>query len=402
MFITALNNSGAAVWQAGATNSNTSALPTGLTNGTNAIAITAVANAKYNAITTTGTAAVIRTAINTNANWSGGASVQTYSGAFTVTGCGGVTCEAVATFTEPDCTICTNPPTVAPEGPYTTCIGDAVLLGDASFGGSATAAQWSITAAAGGAAIGNGTLSNTAMTATPAAVTFTGTVAGTYTLTLTSNNPLGAPCVATNATTIVTVIADQVGTLSYPKATYCANETDPTPTVTGGSADDEFTATTGLVIDAGTGVVDLSASTPGTYTITYRTSLSAACPGFATFVITINAAPTAGISITETSGIANDGTVCADSPITLTATGGTSYNWTLPDATTSTTNPQSIASAAAANAGTYTVTVTNASGCTATTTTAVVNVFPTCWYLYHRNIRVLLTTELFVLVVLLH
>lgn len=98
----------------------------------------------------------------------------------------------------------------------------------------------SITAAAGGAAIGNGTLSNTAMTATPAAVTFTCTVAGTYTLTLTSNNPLGGPRVATNATTIVTVIADQVGTLSYPKATYCANGTDPTPTVTGGSADDEF------------------------------------------------------------------------------------------------------------------------------------------------------------------
>ncbi|MBK9459731.1 MAG: hypothetical protein IPN94_09925 [Sphingobacteriales bacterium] len=68
--------------------------------------------------------------------------------------------------------------------------------------------------------------------------------------------------------------------------------------------------------------------------------------------------PTAGISITETSGTANDGTVCAGSPITLTATGGTSYNWTLPNATTSTTNPQSIASAATANAGTYTVAAT--------------------------------------------
>lgn len=67
-----------------------------------------------------------------------------------------------------------------------------------------------------------------------------------------------------------------------------------------------FMVTTGLVIDAGTGVVDLSANTC-TYTITYRTSLSGACLGLATFVITINAAPTAGISITETLGIANDG-----------------------------------------------------------------------------------------------
>jgi hypothetical protein len=291
---------------------------------------------------------------------------------------GGPTCEAVVTFTEPDCTICTNPPTVAPEGPYTTCVGDAILLGDAAFGGSATMAQWSITAAAGGATIADGTLSNTAMTATPSAVTFTGAVAGTYTLTLTSDNPLGAPCTAASITTTVNVIADQVGTLSYPKATYCANEADPTPTVTGGSTDDEFTSTTGLVIDASTGVVDLSASTPGTYIITYRTSLSAACPGFATFSITINAAPTAGITVAETSGTADDGTVCAGSAITLTATGGTTYNWTLPNTSTSTTNPQSIASAVAADAGTYTVTVTNAAGCANTaTTTVVVNALPT-------------------------
>ncbi len=87
--------------------------------------------------------------------------------------------------------------------------------------------------------------------------------------------------------------------------------------------------------------------------------------------VTVNALPIAGITITETSGTANDGTVCAGSAITLQATGGTAYNWTLPDNTTSTTNPQIISSAAAADAGTYTVSVTDINGCSATSSITI-------------------------------
>lgn len=47
LFITALNNDGAGVWQATASNANNSALPSGLSNGVNAIALTEQDNAVY-------------------------------------------------------------------------------------------------------------------------------------------------------------------------------------------------------------------------------------------------------------------------------------------------------------------------------------------------------------------
>src|SRR5215510_12196607 len=53
-FLYALNSEGAAVWQSNANNASTSALPSGLVNGTSAIALNEIDNAKYVG-TTTGT-----------------------------------------------------------------------------------------------------------------------------------------------------------------------------------------------------------------------------------------------------------------------------------------------------------------------------------------------------------
>ena len=47
-FLYAVNSEGAGVWQSDATNSNTSALPFGLTNGLTAVALDEIDNAKYN------------------------------------------------------------------------------------------------------------------------------------------------------------------------------------------------------------------------------------------------------------------------------------------------------------------------------------------------------------------
>jgi hypothetical protein len=52
--------------------------------------------------------------------------------------------------------------------------------------------------------------------------------------------------------------------------TYCQSYTDPSPVITG-TAGGTFSSSAGLVIDANTGVIDLSGSTLGTYTITYTT-----------------------------------------------------------------------------------------------------------------------------------
>ena len=68
-FIYAMNSEGSSgTWQSDATNTRTSALPTGLTNGTNAIAFPEVDNGYYSG-TTTGTAAELLAAISNTDNW---------------------------------------------------------------------------------------------------------------------------------------------------------------------------------------------------------------------------------------------------------------------------------------------------------------------------------------------
>lgn len=88
-FIFAINNEGAAVWQSNATNSSNSAVPTGLTNGTNAVALTEVDNAKYNG-DLSGSKSVVLSNICDETNWVGDDSTnQTFTGSFTTTFTGG-------------------------------------------------------------------------------------------------------------------------------------------------------------------------------------------------------------------------------------------------------------------------------------------------------------------------
>ena len=83
-FIFAFNSQGSAVWQTTANNASSSALPTGLTNGVNAIAITEIDNAMYDSSTLSGTRSAILTAICTNANWGGSNTVtQDFTDTFT-------------------------------------------------------------------------------------------------------------------------------------------------------------------------------------------------------------------------------------------------------------------------------------------------------------------------------
>ena len=69
-FIAAINNEGSG-WQADATNANTSALPTGLTDGMTAVALNEIDNAQYGCIPDAGTKAELLAAINNPANWLG-------------------------------------------------------------------------------------------------------------------------------------------------------------------------------------------------------------------------------------------------------------------------------------------------------------------------------------------
>ena len=61
---------------------------------------------------------------------------------------------------------------------------------------------------------------------------------------------------------------------SYSAASYTDADPDPTPTVTGTSGG-TFTSTAGIVINADTGEIDLSASTLNTYVVTYTVGAKA-------------------------------------------------------------------------------------------------------------------------------
>jgi hypothetical protein len=72
-FIFALNNEGSAVWQAGSPNKKKSALPTGLTNGTNAVALTEKDNYRFKTAVANrkGKISLILSSICNSANWNG-------------------------------------------------------------------------------------------------------------------------------------------------------------------------------------------------------------------------------------------------------------------------------------------------------------------------------------------
>lgn len=138
------------------------------------------------------------------------------------------------------------------------------------------------------------------------------TVAGTYTATLTVTNQWGS---TTSTPVTITVGTPDDATFSYSQATYCSNTTNPTPTVVDAGT---FTASpSGLSINATTGVVNLAASTPGTYTITNTTS--GACPDTKTTSITINAAANASFNYSSNTICVSD----ADQTPTAAVTGGT-------------------------------------------------------------------------------
>jgi gliding motility-associated-like protein len=139
------------------------------------------------------------------------------------------------------------------------------------------------------------------------------------------------------------------GNFTYPQTSYCMNLPNPTPTITG-VVGGTFSGTAGISLDPTTGIINLAASTPGTYVITYQTP-SVACPGSGTFTVTINAVPlvTAG----------PDQTVCVGTNVTVNGGGALSYAWTGGIV-------NGVAFTAPIGVNSYTVTGTAPGGCTAT------------------------------------
>jgi hypothetical protein len=118
-----------------------------------------------------------------------------------------------------------------------------------------------------------------------------------------------APCNGT-ATSQVTVSAQPTATVSVEHSATRVQQRLTTTGATGGT----FSATpAGLVIDATTGVIDLGASAPNTYDITYSFG-TAHVQELLHRKVTVSNNPTATVS---------GGTFCASGTTTLTTTGAT-------------------------------------------------------------------------------
>ncbi|CAM1372260.1 T9SS type A sorting domain-containing protein [Tenacibaculum xiamenense] len=177
---------------------------------------------------------------------------------------------------------------------------------------------------------------------------------GTYTVTYTT-----AGTCPNSATASVTINALDDASFNYSASAYCVDASDPSPTITGLTGG-SFSSTAGLSI-ASNGTIDVSASTPGTYTVTYTTA--GTCPNSATASVTINALDDASFNYGASAYCVD----ASDPSPTITGLTGGSF---------SSTPGLSIASngaidVSASTPGTYTVTYTTAGTCPNSATASV-------------------------------
>ncbi len=187
---------------------------------------------------------------------------------------------------------------------------DIVELDDASFNYSAAIyckddsnPSPTVTGLAGGVFS-----STTGLSIDPASgiIDIAASTAGSYTVTYTT----AGTCPNSSDIAVDIIPLDDAG-FSYDASEYCADASNPAPTITGLTGG-TFSAAAGLSIDENTGNIDLQESTPGNYTITYTTAGS--CSNSSTANVTINAFPE---------------TTVTDDSSTLTAIiiAGATYQW---------------------------------------------------------------------------
>ncbi len=196
-------------------------------------------------------------------------------------------------------------------------------------------------------------------TSAPAGLTIdptTGTVelststVGTYTVTYST---VGA-CPNTMDVSLTVNEMDDAS-FSYANNTFCVSDTDPTPTITGLAGGTFTSLPAGLSINATTGEIDLSASTPNSYTVTYTTN--GTCPNEEDFALVINPLDDASFSYSDPTYCVDD----TDPTPTITGLAGGSFTSSPAglslDATTGTID------LSASTSGTYTITYTTNGAC---------------------------------------
>ncbi|WP_396217240.1 T9SS type A sorting domain-containing protein [Flavobacterium sp.] len=135
-----------------------------------------------------------------------------------------------------------------------------------------------------------------------------------------------------------------------------------------------YSSTTGLTINATTGAITPSTSSPGTYTVTYTTPTSNICYITSTTIITINAVPTVSINYT---GSPFCKSLTTAQPVILTGTGAyTSGTYSSSPSGLSINTATGAINPSTSNPGTYTITYSTVAsgGCSAVIATTQITI----------------------------
>jgi hypothetical protein len=298
----------------GATGAGVTGLPTGI-NGTYSSGVFTISGSS----SSTGT-------FNYTVTTTGSCTQTTATGSITINSCG-----------------CASPPSVSLSSPSgSTCVSTAKTITGNTFGGSATSVSLSEN--------GAGSLNITSANSSPFAFTYTpaaGDAGNTVTITVTTNNPNGSPCVAATTNYILTVNASTTPTFTQLGA-YCVGATAAAlPTTSNNGVTGTWNPSTISTANAGTTV----------YTFTPTTGL---CATTTTMSVVVNSATTP--TFTQLGAYCVGATAAA---LPTTSNNGVTGTW----------NPSTISTA---NAGTTVYTFTPTAGLCATTTTmsVVVNTTP--------------------------
>ena len=181
----------------------------------------------------------------------------------------------------------------------------------------------------------------------------------------------GSGCGSFSTTTTIVVTAAPNATIAYNGSPYCSGGAMANVIRTGSTGGTYSALPAGLMINASTGAINLSASAPGTYTVSYAILAGGGCAAFSTTAsVTITAAPNATIAYVGTPYCSSAGT----GSVSFFGSAGGAYS-ALPaglviNATTG------LITLGTSTPGNYTVTYTIAAagGCTAFSTTTPVTI----------------------------
>jgi gliding motility-associated-like protein len=191
---------------------------------------------------------------------------------------------------------------------------------------------------------------------------FQTTVAGIYSVILTNTTTL---CLSASASGTVTVNALPTATVNSP--TVCAGTNATVTASPGVAATYNYAWTVPSGATAPGNVATFQTTIAGTYSVILTDPTTLCISAIASGIVTVNPLPTVTV---------NSPTICADATATITATTGIaatySYAWTVPSGVTA---PGDVASFSTTIAGTYSVIITNTTtACFSTSASGIVTV----------------------------